>query len=202
MANKVWNNFFTLTDKDRFKIVDYILSCQQKNSQWFDDEIVTYIIKMLLENGIVLMSVDVYNIVNSNPATLLFKANAGKKFLSSTNVWKVFSDIRSHTPQTHYYLQDKIKRDAQNFTWDHVVPTKCLIDEIKRLKNIGQWNLTSFRNLVQQYGYVCIITQAENKKLDSAGLRNTMPKGWVFNNPSTHPFNARYLHPKVGITIK
>lgn len=187
MPNKSIKSYGTkqpLTMKDRFRIICEVLDLRYTKT-WFDDKDLTYFIKVLLENGIVRISEEAYR--HSAGGKDLWKEKTPAKWIYYVD--KLLKGI----PQSDY-LQEKI--DRSKYSWEHIVPTKVLIDEVKNLyvsKKLTQKKLSS---IIEKYGTVCVVTKSEDKKLVSNKLRFTMPAGWKFGDPALCRYDS------AGIILK
>ena len=85
-----------------------------------------------------------------------------------------------------------INRGEKKFTRDHIFPKKYLK---KMLLSLSDPTPTQVREMLSEFGEICVITREEDKKLRSAGLASSMPDGW---NPGDSLF-SRYE--KVGIKV-
>jgi hypothetical protein len=186
MPNKLIKTYGTtppLTMTDRYRIICEVLDLRYTKT-WFDDKDLTYFIKVLLENGIVRISEEAYRL------------SAGGK-----NLWKGESPAQwidfihrmlNGMPQTDY-LQEKI--DRSKYAWEHIAPTKVLIEEVKSLYVSKKLNLKKLSLIIDDYGTVCVITKSEDKKLGKK-LRYKMPAGWKFGD------SALCRYDSAGIILK
>ncbi len=187
MPNKLIKTYGTtppLTMADRFRLICEVLELRYTKT-WFDDKDLTYFAKVLLENGIVRISEEAYRL--SNGCKDLWKMKTPSK--SSIYVRSMLKGI----PQTDY-LQEKI--DRSNYSWEHIVPTKVLIDKVKSLYVSKKLTLKKLSSIIGNYGTVCVITKLEDKKLISNKLRFKMPAGWKFGDPALCRYSS------AGITLK
>lgn len=186
MPNKSIKTYGTtppLTMMDRFRVICEVLELRHTKT-WFDENDLSYFIKVLLENGIVRISEEA------------FRLSAGGKDLwkgETPAQWIDYIDrMLKGIPQTDY-LQEKI--DRSKYAWEHIVPTKVLIEEVKSLyvsKKLTQKKLSS---IIDNYGVVCIVTKSEDKKLGKK-LRYKMPAGWKFGD------SALCRYDSAGIILK
>lgn len=142
---------------------------KDKNFSSFDDQDFTYFTKMLFENGHVFCSEKAWELI------VRFEDKSGftKDELSKLNEGGVQDT----------YLQSKtqnFRRKTNNGTrlkWEHVVPTKVIIDELL------EEGLTPDRyKWILEFGVVCIVTEDEDKLLNDNGLRQSMPDNWHFDD--------------------
>lgn len=148
-------------------------------------------IKELLEN---------YHVKVSKEA--MTKFNLGTAWTDAFRNSKNFSTVSTqilNTIQSGGVFTYGIWRyiDKSKVRWEHSVPTAILVEEIIQMNNDGSLDYNSFVNLVDNYGFVSIITTEEDDKLNEAGHRQKMPTGWNIKN--NDPAFARY--DSVGITI-
>lgn len=187
MPNKSIKKFGTKyppTTADRHRIICEVLDLINTKT-WFDDKDLTYFVKVLLENGIVRISEEAYR--SSNSGKELWKKKTPSK-------WSCYvSRMLKGVEQTDY-LQEKIARSK--YPWEHIVPTKVLLDEVKRLYASKKFTQKALRSIIDKYGTVCVISKSEDDKLTKNKLRSKMPPGWKFGDSAF----SRYV--SVGIVLK
>lgn len=139
-------------------------------------------IKRLMENGVLLVSKETYNL----PLQTIFLKNP-ETYSEDCNL------ILKHQPQ---------KRDLWNVidkgkvVWEYMVPATVLVEYVWERLGEGNFTIDEFRGLRAKYGSIALICkEEEDKKLNNAGLRQKMPKGWKIGDSEY----ARYQ--EVGIEI-
>ncbi len=187
MPNKLiktyWTNLLpTLANK-------HCIICQvlelRNTMTWFDDKDMTYFIKVLLENGIVRISEEAYHL--SNNGKDLWKEKTPSK-------WSDYVDrMLKGMPQIDY-LQEKI--DRCKYSWEHIVPAKVLIDEVKSFYASKKFTQEALSFIIDKYGAVCIVSKSEDDKLTKNKLRSKMPTGWEFGDSAFSRYDS------VGIVLK
>lgn len=148
-------------------------------------------IKELLENYHIKISIKAMDIVHDR-SIWTDKFRNSKDFNEVSQ--KIIDTIRSKGIFTYgiwkYFNKQKIR-------WDHTVPTSVIIDKILSLYDSKSLTFEAFSSIVQDAGFITIITEDEDKKLNELGLRQKMPADWDLNG-ATNAF-ARY--DKAGIEI-
>lgn len=77
-----------------------------------------------------------------------------------------------------------------------MVPATVLVEYVWERLGEGNFTIDEFRGLRAKYGSIALICkEEEDKKLNNAGLRQKMPKGWKIGDSEY----ARYQ--EVGIEI-
>ena len=108
-----------------------------------------------------------------------------------------FTDISStHGDFRYEGMLVSIIGDRSKYSWEHIVPTKVLIDEVKSLYASKKLTQRALRSIIDKYGTVCIISKSEDDKLTKNKLRSKMPPGWKFGDSAF----SRYV--SVGIVLK
>ena len=187
MPNKLINTYRTsypLKLADKYRIICKVLEFRSAIS-WFDDKDLTYFVKVLLENGIVLISEEAYR--QSHGGKDLWKKKTPSQW--SDYVSRMLKGV----PQTDY-LQEKI--DRNKYSWEHIVPAKVLIDEVKSLYASKKFTQKTLSSIIEKYGAVCIVSKSENDTLTKNKLRSKMPTSWKFGDPELCRYNS------VGISLK
>ena len=148
-------------------------------------------IKELLEN---------YHIKISNEA--MEKVRDGSIWTDKFRKSKNFNDVSQTIIDT--ILGDGIFTygiwkyfNKQEIRWDHTVPTSVMIDKILSLYYSKSLTFETFSSMVQDAGFITIITENEDKELNKFGLRQKMPDDWDLNGAN----NAFARYDKVGIKI-
>lgn len=187
MPNKLIKTYWTTlspTLANKHSIVCKVL--EMRNTMiWFDDKDLTYFVKVLLENGIVRISEEAY--LQSNGGKDLWK----KK--TPFNWSDCISRMLKGVPQTDY-LQEKL--DRSKYSWEHIVPAKVLIDEVKSLYASKKFTQKALSSIIDKYGTICIVTKSEDDKLTKNKLRSKMPTGWKFGDSAFSRYDS------VGIVLK
>ena len=175
--------------KERCEIIAKAISLY-KSYEWFDIGDLRYFVKVLLENGIVCISEDAYS--QNSERKDLWKPNIAKSFISNVADSSIQNMI-SRKKQTEY-LQERINRSV--YSWEHIVPTDVLVDLLLEFDKKGDLTDAIIERMINDYGYVCVITKAENTLLDSNKLRSNMPNSWVFGKDAFDRYKS------VGIKVK
>ena len=187
MPNKSIKKFgikYPPTKADRHRIICEVLELINTKT-WFDDNDLTYFVKVLLENGIVRISEEAYRLSKSGED--LWKGAKPSK-------WSDYvSRMLKGMPQTDY-LQEKI--DRSKYSWEHIVPANVLIDEVKSLFASKKLTQKALSSIIEKYGTVCIVSKSENNKLTKNKLRSKMPTGWKFGDSAFSRYDS------VGIVLK
>ena len=185
MPNKIIKNYSDLGSVNRYDVISNAITfIKGKNvSGFYNKRDLTYLIKVLLENGTVRLSEEAHKNCDK-----LWKT---KNILSWQDT--ALNNMVKHLPQQNKYLQNAICRSI--FTWEHVVPTSILVEKL-----LEEWNLKTLtsnfvNNMIDKYGFVCIITKNEDKILNTE-YRDTMPNGWIYGKDDAF---ARYN--AVGIKL-
>ena len=93
-------------------------------------------------------------------------------------------------------LGESTKRTEENTYREHVVPCKYLGDEAIEMFKSGS-SITEVALMLKQYLIIILISNEEQKKLDSIpGLKTGMPENWKLGD---NPFERLY---KAGIKLK
>lgn len=87
--------------------------------------------------------------------------------------------------------------NKQKIRWDHTVPTSVIIDKILRLYDSKSLTFEAFSSIVEDAGFITIITKEEDDALNGLGLRQKMPDDWELNGAN----NAFARYDKAGIRI-
>ncbi len=152
-------------DACKFGFINQIMSISKTNI-FFDDEIITYLTKMLFENGIVFISQNAW-ILNKKQNNL-FKNNY-------PNATTALLGMSYKTPQIQAdYLIEKINRT--DYKWEHMVPFAVILQIVKDLCKNGTFNINKYMEIKNYLGYVCIVTNNENNllnKKNKSGSRNS-----------------------------
>ena len=181
MPNKSIKKFgikYPPTKADRHHIICEVLDLRN-TKPWFDDKDLTYFVKVLLENGIVRISEEAYR-----------QSDGGKdlwKKKKPSNWSDYISRMLKGVPQTDY-LQEKI--DRSKYSWEHIVPAKVLIDEVKSLFASKKFTQKALSSIIDKYGTICIVTKSEDDKLTKNKLRSKMPIGWKFGDPAFSRYDS------------
>lgn len=145
-------------DACKFKFIKKIMSISKTNI-FFDDEIITYLTKMLFENGIVLISQDAWNLNQTQNDLFNIK-------YPNTSDSAALSKMSYSNPQIQVdYLIKKINRS--DYKWEHMVPFAVILQIVKDLCKNGTFNINKYREIKKYLGYVCIVTNNENKSLNN-----------------------------------
>ena len=101
---------------------------------------------------------------------------------------KAFEDLVNKNPNF----------DHKDVVVEHAIPAKILITEAnKRVLNGSISNANELYIFLKKHYYICIITKDEDKHLNKAGLKNSMPTSWTgLNDVWTKRYGA------VGIGLK
>lgn len=141
-------------DEDVLFFVNSILECMAKLSNisnTLEKSYEKFCLTSLLENGTVFISEGAVALALKN------------------GLWKPSKNLDYPTGQpSQYYLRDKIQ---PGFVWEHIVPVNHQISILQNKKRLTQLDLLAHR---ATYGYVCIVTADEDKKLLP---RQSMPQG-------------------------
>ena len=92
----------------------------------------------------------------------------------------------------HYCSSDERCKNRESKTVEeHVVPIKAIVDILtdQYENRRGQFNHEFIRRVLDKCLWVVFITDEENKRLNSLGLKKAMPNGWNWETDS--PF-VRY----------
>ena len=187
MPNKLVNTYWTTLLpilENKHRIICEVLDLRNTKT-WFDDKDLTYFVKVLLENGIVRISEEAYSLSKSGED--LWKGTKPSK-------WSDYvSRMLKGMPQTDY-LQEKI--DRSKYSWEHMVPTKVLTEEIKTLYISKKFTQKALCSIIDNYGTVCIVTKSEDRKISNNKLRFKMPTGWKFGDSAFSRYDS------AGIVLK
>ena len=172
--------------KERCDIIHAVINLE-KQYNWFDKIDLRYFLKVLLENGIVCISKEAYSQYKRN--NVLWKSDIPKHF----NDKEALKCILTQRKQTKNI---KTRVNRSNVSWEHVVPTKVLVDKLLELDKSGTLSDKKIEEMIEKYGYVCLVTKDENRKLDKNKFREKMPQGWKYGDDAFARYKA------VGIEIQ
>ena len=141
-----------------------------------------YYVKMLFENGKVYVSEEALRLIETNPCNF---TEEDINNLKNGNISDVYLQNKSHN-----YTFKCDNGSIRKLIWEHVVPTKVLIDKFLE----SEHTLDVYKNILER-GVVCIVTDEEDKRLSKLGLRSQMPY-----NENIDIIWSRYM--KAGIKVK
>ena len=78
---------------------------------------------------------------------------------------------------------------------EHVIPHSIVVNKLLELDPLTDDNIMS---VLKKYYFICIITKEEDKRLNTARLRRSMPPEW---NEEKDSIFARYEHDEVNIKV-
>ena len=153
-----------------------------KTEEYYNLGDLNWFIKALLENQIVLISKEAY----SKYKECLFNEKLSKK----ANKEELIQLMLEHKSQN---IEIALKTNAKYVCWEHIVPSVVLYNHLIALDDESIDKAIEY--IIQNYGYVCIVTKEENKKLNDAHLQQNMPINWKFGD------NIFERYKQVGIEI-
>lgn len=157
--------------QERYDIIRTVIELKKKY-EWFTKGDIAYFVKVLLENGVVCISEKAYlQYMNGGK---LWKADVAKSFNKKEALDRM---LTCH--QQEEYLQTRINRKV--LSWEHIVPTSVLVEELLKLDKKGSLSEKKIKEMIKQYGFVCIVTKEESKRLDQK-YKATMPHGWKYGD--------------------
>ena len=91
--------------------------------------------------------------------------------------------------------EKKISFKALSLRYEHVVPATLHYEELLALSKDGPIGERDFEDFMEKKFLICVITKEENKRLNKAGLRQTMPDDWEKGGDAWARYNA--VDPKI-----
>lgn len=138
-------------------------------------------IKRLMENGVLLVSKNVYDFTLQN----IFPKN-------SEMYSEDYELMLKHQPQKrdlwHVISKDKV-------VWEHMVPATVLVEYVWKRLEEGNFTFEDFEAVRTRYGGIALVTHEEDKELVRLGYRQRMPEGWEVGDSEF----ARYDKAKIKI---
>ena len=190
MPNKLISTYIqskSISDiHERCDIIRIVINLE-KQYKWFDKIDVRYFLKVLLENGKVCISKEAYS--QYKDKGVLWNPRLPRKFDTKDALNRMLKQQKQN-----HHLQTRL--DRGNVSWEHVVPTNVLVDKLLELDESGTLSDKEIEEMIEKYGYVCLVTKDENRKLDKNKLREKMPQGWNYGNDAFDRYKA------VGIEIQ
>lgn len=101
----------------------------------------------------------------------------GTKFAVISEVTWVWSEYYGKYHGCKYWTENalKAKDDLKSLIHEHLVPKKILI---KHLINLKSPQSNEIYNFLEKYCIGVVVTKEEDKKINEAGLKSTMPENW------------------------
>ena len=91
-----------------------------------------------------------------------------------------------------------IKMESKNGVWEHPIPLKYSRDIlIDYIKCDNQHKINAYIDFIWTHTYQVFLVDKWDRKLNAFGLRDTMPTGWNWEDPSNNNVFQRYI--EVGI---
>ena len=184
MGWKSWSaDWKKKSDKEKYDIIVRKFE-EHKIFLDFDKGDLTAYLKELFENGWVLISNAAFNI--------------GPDIFKNINKNKGFDSGKWSVKQ--YQLDEyDFDRTGKGVIWEHVVPAKVLILHAYDLWEQGSFEVGDYQELKRKYGFVCVITKDENKRLNDKRLREKMPENFIWEKMNyDNPF-ARYFEAHINV---
>lgn len=159
MANKVWNNPYTIEEKEQ--IINKIKAFKDANDEWFDNTDFSYLVKMLLENGKVRVSKEAYKVIQCYDVSNTRFSKEVRKKLEKGEKQDEYLQEKTHGTKKNWGIENEL-------CWEHVVPTAVLVNLFESGVKL---------NKIIELGDVCIVLKSEDSRLNKK-YRDSMPKGW------------------------
>lgn len=189
--------------KKRFQHVKKVLDLYYDDDTFFDDRDLAWFLKNAVIGNLYFSEV-VVNGIRQEQYWPMERINEGIKNdindIIEGNLYKNDGSFREELLQVRKWLGEKYhKKGASPLVFEHVVPAKVYLEELKKL----YINTYSFKDSCSQKYFeefrkkvaVCIVTKDQDDALNRAKLRESMPDEWAWENGDLF---ARYKSEKLG----